>query len=479
MRNNSQDWSRLLKTRRIGQMEALRKLETLFSRERSPEQESKRLTRKPAPSVCRTIAFCALACLLLTSLPACVHGRQPRTEKLSPPTVQPSQLLKEVYQAAPPPPSQSLGNLEPDPVLVTARFSETPVRLFCQVLADQYGICVAVAQELDQQTVTGDFQDTPLRVCLSTVGRRLGVELIELRGLYYLGQRRPEDKAIMVRKIRRLTPEQVGSSVGGFLSQDGTFSAIPDGLIVLGDRLEVIERLSDMFDRLEKAPSVVWCIQLHVISMSDRDLLDFGLDVNPALELAAGYANLSNVTKDLTLGVVQGVRGEGGASVADASLNAVLRATRERGTMRIVADPLFTCVDGSSATITKGLRIPVRTSTITGNAGNVSNNVRFVQTGLEATASVREISDTVGRMTLKLSVSEVQSVSSELGPTTDDQGMTCETDVETGGVYLLGGLRRAKREQGAGSLLTIGQKQNKEDDVWLIFGKCYRISKGL
>jgi|GEM_PF-4857478 len=283
----------------------------------------------------------------------------------------------------------------------------------------------------------------------------------------------------MVRKIRRLTPEQVGSSVGGFLSQDGTFSAIPDGLIVLGDRLEVIERLSDMFDRLEKAPSVVWCIQLHVISMSDRDLLDFGLDVNPALELAAGYANLSNVTKDLTLGVVQGVRGEGGASVADASLNAVLRATRERGTMRIVADPLFTCVDGSSATITKGLRIPVRTSTITGNAGNVSNNVRFVQTGLEATASVREISDTVGRMTLKLSVSEVQSVSSELGPTTDDQGMTCETDVETGGVYLLGGLRRAKREQGAGSLLTIGQKQNKEDDVWLIFGKCYRISKGL
>lgn len=257
-------------------------------------------------------------------------------------------------------------------------------------------------------------------------------------------------------------------------------TALPDGLVIVGDRLEVIERLVDMFDRLESAPSVVWCVQLHVISMSDSDLLDFGLDVNPALELAAGYANLSNVTKDLTLGVAQGIRGEGGASVADASLSAVLRATRERKSMRIVADPLFTCVDGSPATVTRGLKIPVRQSVISGpNGGTVSNNVRFIQTGLEATATVREISDTVGRLDLKLNVSEVQNVDGDLGPTTDDQGLTCQTDVETGGVYLLGGLRRGKQEKGRGAFFTLGEKNNKEGDVWLIWGKCYRISKGL
>lgn len=277
-----------------------------------------------------------------------------------------------------------------------------------------------------------------------------------------------------------MTEEQVTSAAAGFLSHDGTLTALPDGLVVIGDRLEVVERLVEMFDRLEKAPSVVWCVQLHVISMSDRDLLDFGLDVHPALELAAGYANLSNVTKDLTLGVAQGIRGEGGASVADASLSAVLRATRERATMRIVADPLFTCVDGSAATVTRGLKIPVRTSTITGpNGSTVSNNVRFVQTGLEATVSVREISDRVGRLDLKLTVADVQRVDSELGPTTDDQGLTCQTDVETGGVYLLGGLRRGKAEKGRGAFFTLGEKNSNEGDVWLIWGKVYRIKKGL
>ena len=284
----------------------------------------------------------------------------------------------------------------------------------------------------------------------------------------------------MVRKSRRLNDEQVATAVQGFLSYDGTVTTLPDGLVIVGDTLEVIERLAEMFDRLESAPSVVWCVQLHVISMSDKDLLDFGLDVNPALELAAGYANLSNVTKDLTLGVVKGARGEAGASVADASLSAVLRATRNRSTMHIVADPLFTCVDGSPATVTRGLKIPVRQSMITGTAGTtVTNNVRFIQTGLEATASVREISDSVGRLTLKLNVADVVSVDEQLGPTTDDQGFTCETDVQTGGVYLLGGLRRGKREQGKGAFFTLGRKDSKEADVWLVWGKAYRISKAL
>lgn len=277
-----------------------------------------------------------------------------------------------------------------------------------------------------------------------------------------------------------MTDEQVSSAASGFLSENGTLTALPDGLVVIGDRLEVVERLVDMFDRLEKAPSVVWCVQLHVISMADKDLLDFGLDVNPALELAAGYANLSNVAKQLTLGVKQGLREEGGASIADASLSAVLRATRSRSSMQIVADPLFTCVDGSEATVTRGLKIPYRVSTITGTTGTtVTQNSRFIQTGLEATASVREISDSVGRLKLKLTVADVQSVDADLGPTTDDQGLTCETDVETGGVYLLGGLRRGKNEQSRGAFFQLGDKRNKEGDVWLIWGKCYRIQKGV
>lgn len=284
---------------------------------------------------------------------------------------------------------------------------------------------------------------------------------------------------ILVRKIRRMTEGQVANTVQGFLSIDGTCTALPDGLIVVGDRLEVVARVSDVFDRIDSAPSVVWCVQLHVISLTEKDLLDLGLDVNPALELAAGYANLSNVTRDLTSGAVQGLRGEGGSSVADASLSAVLRATRERKSMSVVTDPLFTLIEGSEGLVVRGLKIPVRTSVVTGQNGNVANSIQWVQTGLEGRASVREVSEKLGRLKLSLDISDVTNVSSDLGPTTDQQKFSCEVDCEVGGVYLLGSLRRGKRERSQGAFLSIGAKNNTESEVWLIYSKLYRVAKSL
>lgn len=334
------------------------------------------------------------------------------------------------------------------------------------------------SSQLDAATISGNFVQLPIERILSVVARQLNVELVVHRNLYYLGERRPEDLAVMVRRVMRLTAEEIQGVVLGFAAGGGTQTVTSDGLVIVGDRVEVLERLHEVFDRLEQAPSVLWAVQLHVVSMTDSDLHDFGFDVKPALELAVGYAELSNVTRSLVSGVMQGVRGEGGQSAVDMSLSAVLRAARERSSIRIVADPLFTMIDGETATMVKGSSIPVRDTVVNAQNGQSQSSVRFVQTGLDISATVREVSATMARLKLDLSIADVIGTSLE-APITDRQAVVTSADVRTGGVYLLGALRRSRDEKSQAAALTVGERKNQEGDVWLLFCKCYRVASSL
>lgn len=333
------------------------------------------------------------------------------------------------------------------------------------------------SRDLDGSMVSGNFIDQPIDSVLSAVARSVGTEVIPGVGLYYFGSRRPEDVSVLVRRVMRLDETQIRSAVAGFLASGGTLSVLPDGLVIVGDRLEVLERISEIFDLVAAAPSVVWCVQLHVVSMSDRDLVDFGLDVQPALELALGYAKLSNVARDVAGGLRDGLR-DGARAELDSSLSAVLRAARQRGSVAIIADPLMTIVDGSQARVTKGLSIPVRDSVTNATTGNVQSSVRFIQTGLEISATVREMSDTLARLKVELSFADVVETR-EGAPLTDRQSLDTSADVATGGVYVLGAIRRGRSESSQGSFLRLGKRDNVEGDVWVVFAKTYRIEQGL
>lgn len=331
---------------------------------------------------------------------------------------------------------------------------------------------------LDAALISATFQDLTIDRVLALVARRLETELVVQGKVFYLGTRRPEDRAVMVRRVLRLDQEQIQNVVEGFSGTSGASTVTTDGVLIVGDKIEVLDRLHEVFDRLEKAPSVLWCIQLHVVSMTSRDLADFGLDIEPALELAAGYAELSNVTRALVSGAIAGARSEGPQSVVDVSLSAILRAARERGTVRIIADPVLTVCDGDSANVVKGASVPVREVVTNGQTGNTQSSVRFVQTGLDITAGVREVSDSLARLKLDLSISEILG-SQQDAPITDKQSLRSSLDVRTGGVYLVGSLRRGKGERALSGALSFGASRNVEDDVWLVFVKTYRVASAL
>ena len=105
---------------------------------------------------------------------------------------------------------------------------------FARMVAREAGISVVVEDDLDSKKISLEVSDTPAAEVLELVARRLGVELSRVGGAYFLGELRPEDRAVYVRRVRRLSSEELQAAVEVLISDNGRVTAYPDGLVVVG-----------------------------------------------------------------------------------------------------------------------------------------------------------------------------------------------------------------------------------------------------
>jgi hypothetical protein len=357
---------------------------------------------------------------------------------------------------------------------LTIQVADLPLTDFLRLVATETAISVAASDQLLSKRVTVDLKDQPIDQVLGVVARQLGAEVSRVGDLYFVGELAPEDLGVLVRRSRRLDREGVQASVAGFLSPHGSVQTFTDGLLVVADRVEVLRRVSEALDEIESAEAVTWCVQLHILSLTDSDLRDFGLDVEPALELAYTYSSVSGALAGVVEGVeaVEGLRGG-----LDAGLSAMLRATAERESVRSVAEPLFLIVDGEKGEFVRGQKLPVTTSVVNGETGQVTERVQFIQTGLQINVTPRELSDRVCRVVVDVSLSDaVSGTEGQAAPTTQEQQFKASSDVAVGGVYLLGALRVGEWARKHETALRFGARVEASDVHWLIWCRVYRVA---
>ncbi len=306
---------------------------------------------------------------------------------------------------------------------------------------------------------------------LGMVARRVGVQVTRTGTLYYLGELRPEDKGVLVRRVRRLDSDQLLNSAQVLLSEFGSASVTPDGLLIVGDRVEVLQRVVELVERVEAADAVTWVVQLHLCSIDRRDVVDIGLDAVPAIEMAYTFGAASSSPFGLLTSL-------DGRATLEGGLDAVLRAVKRKRDSKVVAEPLMLLVDGDEASIERGQRFPVRTRIVDTDTNTERDQVEFVQTGLQITATMRELDDRLGRLRLRVQMSDVEDLDEGGAPITSEETVTVSADVASGGVYLLGSLTQSDREEGFDVGLQTGRTQGVEDDVLFVFGRVYRIEVG-
>lgn len=341
---------------------------------------------------------------------------------------------------------------------------------FVRWLSDTAGISVVSAAGLDDKTVTLDVTDQGVDDVLGMVARRLGVEITRTGRLYYIGELRKEDLGVLTRRVARLSAEELAGSVRVLLSDSGAVQSFEDGLIVVGDRVEVLRRVNELLDGIEAAESVTWAVQFYVVQLGESDLRDLGVDLEPAVELAYTFGATS-------AGMVPGaIAAADAVTRLDGGLSAVLRASGEAGSVRIVAEPLVLVGDGGKASVRRGQSVPIPQRTLTEQGAIQTTGYDRIETGLVLDVECRELSASLARLTLNLRLSEIDGFSGpDDVPITSQQTVETRCDVAHGGTYLVHSLQRAAKRDTWRKWLQFGQEKEHERTILQVWCRVYRI----
>lgn len=344
---------------------------------------------------------------------------------------------------------------------VTLSVQEMPLVSFARYVADQTGVSVICDASLDQRPVSIDVQSQRVSDVLAFVSRRLNVQTTRTGNLFYIGQLRPEDRGVLVRRVSRLTIEDLQAAASTMLSDQGRVVSIQGGLVVVSDRVEVLGRVSEMLEQVEQAPAEAWVIQLHMISMTDLRQHEMGVDVDPSADLAMTFARASggDATQALRLGAV---------------LSAALKLSRTSDSIRVLAQPLLTVVDGGSASHKDVESVPVPKKTTSPEGTVTTEDFERIEAGLIIKVDLRDMGSRRARLQLSAEISELTGYV-ESAPIVVKTTYETATIVESAGVYLLGSLQQTKERRGkAGTLGTVDIRDDRSR-TWQVWARVYKI----
>jgi Flp pilus assembly secretin CpaC len=323
-------------------------------------------------------------------------------------------------------------------------------------LGREYGATIVVSELAQSRQVTIDVKEISLLDLLRLVGRRSALPVSYRGGVYYLGDLRPEDRAVLVRRVYRLDGEQL-ARVLTLVRGDSVPVALEDGSLIMADSVGAIQSACDMLDRCESLDVPQWCVQLHLIAVNERQSRELGLDVTPAIDVSASLAS-----------------GVGSAFAGKAVLSALLKASSECGAATVDAQPLLFIEEGSKARFMRGLNIPVPQRTVSDQGTVTTSGFTQVRTGLTITASVRECALNRARLTLNL-VSNDRVGEVEGAPITEGVEWEGSATVESGGCYLLGEVNRGVNERALNGPFKLRETFRHESSTLQIWAQVVRV----
>ena len=229
----------------------------------------------------------------------------------------------------------------------------------------------------------------PVDDVLASLSRRLSVQVFRSGRVVCLGDLRPEDKGILVRRVARLKSDELRAAVTACLSDIGNVSCLEDGLVIVSDRVEIIGRVSELLDGIESAPSGGFVVQLFVFSLSHEAQKNLGVNAVPIAEAAANVGT-AGTTWDGKLG-----------------MSLVLKATATDKNVQVVGRPLMFLSDGAAAQVKRVRTDPVPKKTTSDQGVVTTLEYTPYETGFTVDVSARRVDAERARLTVSLELSDI------------------------------------------------------------------------
>ena len=346
-----------------------------------------------------------------------------------------------------------------------------PVRALCSYLSRRYDVSIVTSEQLDGAVITIDLRGLSLGESLDVVARRLQVEVVQRGSLYFLGELRNEDKAVLIRRVRRLPVSQIQSAVQTVISQEGRVTAATDGLIIVADKVSVLSRVHDFCSQLEDVESVTWVVQLYLTRGVVDRLRDVGVDVLPAAEIGLSLASAAEGRWPTATPTVE----------VDAAIDAILRAEAIDSQSRGFASPFLILGDGETASLSDGRLFPYRTRSVSDQGTATDSGISTIDVSTTINATCREVSDERARLDLTVTLAEAEGEVDGL-PLVRNSKVDFSADVRSGRVYLLGRLETLDESESKRSWFQFGKTSSINARHLEVWGRVYRVAtlaKGL
>jgi len=327
-------------------------------------------------------------------------------------------------------------------------------------LGRQSGRSVICDEGLAERRVTMRLREgESVEEALSLAARAVDAELIQRQGAWIVGKRQRGDQTVLVRRVRSLDSGDVERALKTILTAgEGNLVAYKDGVVILVEAPDVIERAQRMLDELEVVQRSQWEMEVHLVTMTQRDYVDLGLDSTPSVELA-----VSQTIGSQAAGLVDHAR-------LNAKLSTVLTAAQQRSSMSVEAQQKFILLDGETFSFNDETKVPVPKKSVS-NEGTVQTiGMAFETAGTTVSCKIREMSARSLRVECLVEVSEVVDITSEGLPRIDSRKLSAPIIIEDGGAYLVGSFRRDRQRSGRGSWLQFGFLREQSEEliqVWI------------
>lgn len=310
---------------------------------------------------------------------------------------------------------------------------------------------VVISQGLRLERVTVDLVDVPFGTALSTIARSVSSRLVEVAGVYYVGDLRAEDRGVFVGRLGTAREDAL-EIADLLLSDNGRASVTSDGVLVVADTVEVIQSVAKAVNEINAVSADVWVVQLHVVENS--------VEHNKLIEALGNLSIVFGFPSDAVLT----------ASYA-AQIDGELSSRR----VRIVSEPVLYCSEGQQTVVSNESEVPFVTSVVVPESGLVTESVEFRPVGLSITATV--VSRSSGRGLLTLDYRDDLLLSSEDGlPLTRGLELTGNYEIGHNDTVLLAEVRGTQTTEvkSVGSNLVGGK--GRSESVISFYARAYKIN---
>lgn len=373
--------------------------------------------------------------------------------------------FRNIYQALTAPPPAAAPEVRDVGPIVSFKVEKMELISFLRLFTTETGIAVICEDELDERTVSLDVVDLPAIEVLGTLARRYGVDMTGSGRLYFLGEIRKADKGYLVRKVSRLQADDLREAIQLMVTENGDVRVFTDGLVVVADRVQVLDKIHRLLDEIQSAPADSWVVQLHIINISDRASREIGLDVEHLVELSANLAAGSAIPDTVSNWDV------------GAALTGTIRAASTASDSTILSEPLFVLLDGETATINQGERVPIPRRTVSDSGTVTTVGYDFLQTGITLEVTIRDAGDGQARLGLDVDLSLISGFVEE-APIVNSLGGTTDAFLASGGSYLLLALRRDLEDGSSeGPGIPTLFKSSTDASTFQVWARAYRIAQ--